>query len=136
MNNTQTYIAFIGNSGIGKTTLITAFFSYLTRETILSDIIDNKLKCFHNGIELILTDDLNEIKEIQNPIIVCLIDYNKQEESRGYCREILEKEGLLGKHIIPFYTHAPYNYEDYFQSKSLGKELSLNYLLDRIEDLL
>ena len=48
----------------------------------------------------------------------------------------IEKEGLLGKHIIPFYTHAPYNYEDYFQSKSLGKELSLDYLLDRIEDLL
>ena len=136
MNNTQTYIAFIGNSGIGKTTLISAFFTYLTGKTVLADMINNEISCFHNGSKLILTDNLINIKESQDPIIVCLIDYNKQEESKSYCREIIEKEGLSGKHMILFYTHAPYNYEDYFQSKLLGKELSLDYLLERIEDLL
>lgn len=158
----QLRIAFIGISDTGKSALISSLVSYLQEKIYSSvntqmnkinhsskkDIYENneaktlsRVSCSYGDYELMFIECpsyfecLDQIKdEVEMAsIIIMLIDYNRQEESRDYCKEILRITNPEDKPQILFYTHAPYNYEDYFNSNLLGIELSLEYLLSNID---
>lgn len=159
----QLRVAFIGIPDTGKSTLISSLIKYLHGKSISPDTLMNevhytsgkdiygnddtrtiraaKILCSYRDYEIMFIDcpgHLEYFDQIKQgidmaSIIVCLIDYNRQEESRNYCKELIKTTHSANKHVLTFYTHSPYNYEDYFEANLLGTELSLEYLLESID---
>lgn len=159
----QVRIAFIGIPDAGKSTLISTLVKHLHNKVVKPDTLMNevhytdgkdiygnddtrtiraaKILCSYKDYELMLIDcpgHIEYMEQIQQgldlaSIIVCLLDYNRVDESKDYCHNILNNINVDNKHIINLYTHSEKNDEYGFESNLEEVYRPLNSLLDKID---
>lgn len=159
----QKRVAFIGIPDAGKSTLISSLVKHLHNKVVTPDTLMNevhytdgkdiygnddtrtiraaKILCSYKDYELMLIDcpgHIEYMEQIQQglnlaSIIVCLLDYNRIDESRNYCYNILKNIYIENKHIIHIYTHAEKNDECRFESNLAEVYRPLNSLLNKID---
>lgn len=159
----QVRVAFIGIPDAGKSTLISSLIKHLYNKVISTDTLMNevhytdgkdiygnddtrtikaaKILCPYKDYELMLidcpghTEYIEQIKQGLDmaSIIVCLLDCNRIDESKGYCYDILQNIDIKNKHIIHIYTHAEKNDEYGFESNLEEVYRPLNSLLNKID---